>query len=117
MASHLIYWYQHSAVPQYIIMGEIEISYTHSMLRHLVLSDNTQTVSDFFSDRTIPKLHCWLQFKNIMTNLPEFVDEAEVKTMFAHADKDKNGFISYREFTLMCKVPEHEPIPLGMTVH
>jgi len=53
------------------------------------------------------------QFKNIMTNLPEFVDEAEVKTMFAHADKDKNGFISYREFTLMCKVPEHEPIPLA----
>ena len=52
-----------------------------------------------------------------MTNLPEFVDEAEVKTMFAHADKDKNGFIPYREFTLMCKVPEHEPIPLGMTVH
>ena len=46
-------------------------------------------------------------------NLPEYVDEDEVKSMFAHADKDSNGFISYREFTLMCKVPEQEAIPLA----
>ena len=47
-------------------------------------------------------------------NLPEYVDEDEVKSMFAHADKDSNGFISYREFTLMCKVPDHEAIPTTM---
>jgi len=46
-----------------------------------------------------------------MMNLPEYVDEDEVKSMFAHADKDGNGYINYREFTLMCKVPDQEPIP------
>ena len=48
-----------------------------------------------------------------MMNLPEYVDEDEVKSMFAHADKDGNGYINYREFTLMCKVPDQEPIPSG----
>ena len=48
-----------------------------------------------------------------MMNLPEYVDEDEVKSMFAHADKDGNGYINYREFTLMCKVPDQEPIPNG----
>ena len=47
-----------------------------------------------------------------MMNLPEYVDDEEVKNMFAHADKDGNGYISYREFILMCKVPEQEIIPL-----
>ena len=46
-----------------------------------------------------------------MMSLPEYVDDEEVKSMFAHADKDGNGFISYKEFTLMCKVPDQEVIP------
>ena len=46
-----------------------------------------------------------------MMSLPEYVDDEEVKSMFAHADKDGNGFISYKEFTLMCKVPDQEAIP------
>lgn len=52
------------------------------------------------------------QFKTIMMSLPEYVDEDEVKVMFGHADKDGNGYISYKEFTMMCKVPEQEVIPL-----
>lgn len=47
-----------------------------------------------------------------MMSLPEYVDDEEVKSMFAHADKDGNGFISYKEFTLMCKVPDQEVIPI-----
>ena len=46
-----------------------------------------------------------------MMSLPEYVDDEEVKSMFAHADKDGNGYISYKEFTLMCKVPDQEVIP------
>lgn len=49
-----------------------------------------------------------------MTNLPEAINEDEVKTMFGHADKDGNGFINYREFTMMCKVPKQEVIPMKM---
>ena len=49
-----------------------------------------------------------------MMSLPEYVDDEEVKSMFAHADKDGNGFISYKEFTLMCKVPDQEAIPTAM---
>ena len=49
-----------------------------------------------------------------MMNLPEYVDEDEVKSMFAHADKDNNGYISYKEFTLMCKVPDQQPVPTTM---
>lgn len=51
------------------------------------------------------------QFRTIMMSLPEYVDDEEVKSMFAHADKDGNGYISYKEFTLMCKVPDQEVIP------
>lgn len=51
-----------------------------------------------------------------MMSLPEYVDDEEVKSMFAHADKDGNGFISYKEFTLMCKVPDQEAIPTAMPV-
>ena len=47
-------------------------------------------------------------------SLPEYVDDEEVKSMFAHADKDGNGYISYKEFTLMCKVPDQEAVPLVM---
>ena len=50
-------------------------------------------------------------FKTIMTALPEYVDEAEVEDMFATADKDSNGRITYREFKRMCQVPKPEPIP------
>ena len=32
-----------------------------------------------------------------MMSLPEYVDDEEVKSMFAHADKDGNGFISAAE--------------------
>ena len=49
-----------------------------------------------------------------MMSLPEYVDDEEVKNMFAHADKDGNGYISYKEFTLMCKVPDQEVIPTEM---
>lgn len=56
------------------------------------------------------------QFRTIMMSLPEYVDDEEVKSMFAHADKDGNGFISYKEFTLMCKVPDQEAIPTAMPV-
>ena len=49
-----------------------------------------------------------------MTNLPEYVDEAEVKTMFGCADKDGNGRINYKEFTLMCNVPKQEVIPMTL---
>jgi len=49
-----------------------------------------------------------------MTNLPEFVDEDEVRTMFGCADKDGNGRINYKEFTLMCNVPKQEVIPMSM---
>ena len=51
-----------------------------------------------------------------MMSLPEYVDDEEVKSMFAHADKDGNGFISYKEFTLMCKVPDQEAIPSAMPI-
>jgi len=54
------------------------------------------------------------QFRTIMMSLPEYVDDEEVKNMFAHADKDGNGYISYKEFTLMCKVPDQEVIPTEM---
>jgi len=54
------------------------------------------------------------QFRTIMMSLPEYVDDEEVKSMFAHADKDGNGYISYKEFTLMCKVPDQEVIPTSM---
>ena len=47
-------------------------------------------------------------------SLSEYVDDEEVKNMFAHADKDGNGYISYKEFTLMCKVPDQEVIPTEM---
>jgi len=49
-----------------------------------------------------------------MTNLPEFVDEEELKAMFCCADKDGNGKINYREFILMCNVPKHEIIPMAL---
>lgn len=52
-----------------------------------------------------------------MTNLPEEVDEDEVKTMFGHADKDGNGFINFSEFTMMCKVPKQEVIPMTIPNH
>jgi len=54
------------------------------------------------------------QFKTIMTNLPEYVDEDEVRTMFGCADKDGNGRINYKEFTLMCNVPKQEVIPMTL---
>ncbi len=38
------------------------------------------------------------QFKMVMTNLPEFVTESEAEAMFRVADRDNNGYISYREF-------------------
>jgi len=48
-----------------------------------------------------------------MTSLPEQVDEDELKEMFSCADKDGNGRINYKEFTIMCKVPKNEmPPPL-----
>ena len=56
----------------------------------------------------------WSQFKTIMMNLPEYVDEDEVKTMFGCADKDGNGRINYKEFTLMCNVPKQEAIPMTL---
>lgn len=46
------------------------------------------------------------QFKLIMLNLPEYVDEADIDGMFGAADKDNNGYISYREFKKMCEVPK-----------
>jgi hypothetical protein len=46
-----------------------------------------------------------------MTNLPEIVDEDEVKAMFGCADKDGNGKINYGEFILMCNLPKQESIP------
>ena len=49
-----------------------------------------------------------------MMNLPEYVDEDEVKTMFGCADKDGNGRINYKEFTLMCNVPKQETIPMTL---
>ncbi len=49
-----------------------------------------------------------------MTNLPEYVDEDEMKMMFSCADKDGNGKINYREFILMCNVPKHEIIPMTL---
>jgi len=49
-----------------------------------------------------------------MMNLPEYVDEDEVKTMFGCADKDGNGRINYKEFTLMCNVPKQEAIPMTL---
>ena len=52
-----------------------------------------------------------LQFRTIMMSLPEYIDDEEVKNMFAHADKDGNGYISYKEFGMMCKVPDQEVIP------
>lgn len=51
------------------------------------------------------------QFKYVMSNLPDYVSEADCKKMYRHADKDDNGSISYKEFTLMCNVPKSEPIP------
>ena len=51
------------------------------------------------------------QFKTIMQNLPEYVSDDDVKTMFGFADKDNNGYISYKEFTLMVDVPKLETIP------
>jgi len=49
-----------------------------------------------------------------MMNLPEFVGEDEVRAMFGCADKDGNGRINYKEFTLMCNVPKHEVIPMTL---
>jgi len=49
-----------------------------------------------------------------MTNLPEFVEEEELKAMFGCADKDGNGRINYKEFTLMCNVPKQEVIPITL---
>ncbi len=46
-----------------------------------------------------------------MTSLPEFVEEDELKAMFSCADKDGNGRINYKEFTVMCNVPKQESIP------
>ena len=54
------------------------------------------------------------QFKYVMTNLPDYVSEADCKKMYRHADKDDNGSISYKEFTLMCNVPKSEAIPTKM---
>ena len=51
------------------------------------------------------------QFKTIMQNLPEYVSDDDVRTMFGFADKDNNGYISYKEFTLMVDVPKLETIP------
>ena len=51
------------------------------------------------------------QFKYVMMNLPDFVSEEDCKAMYGHADKDNNGSISYKEFTLMCNVPKLEPLP------
>ena len=51
---------------------------------------------------------------DFMTNLPDFVSEEDCKKMYRHADKDDNGSISYKEFTLMCNVPKSEPIPTKM---
>ena len=54
------------------------------------------------------------QFKYVMTNLPDYVSEEDVKTMYGVADKDNNGHISYKEFCLMCNVPRCEPVPSAM---
>jgi calmodulin len=54
------------------------------------------------------------QFRYVMTNLPDYVSEADCKKMYRHADKDDNGSISYKEFTLMCNVPKSEAIPSKM---
>ena len=51
-------------------------------------------------------------FKKIMTALPEYVDETEVEDMFAAADKDCNGRITYREFKRMCEVPSRPAMRL-----
>ena len=51
------------------------------------------------------------QFRMIMLSLPEYVEESEIDSMFRAADKDSNGYISYREFKRMCVVPKPEPIP------
>ena len=54
------------------------------------------------------------QFKYVMQNLPDYVSDADCKKMYRHADKDDNGSISYKEFTLMCNVPKSEAIPTKM---
>lgn len=46
-----------------------------------------------------------------MTNLPESVKEEDARDMFAVADRDGNGRISYKEFRRMCVVPNLEPVP------
>lgn len=49
-----------------------------------------------------------------MTSLPEVVEEEELKAMFSCADKDGNGRINYKEFTVMCNVPKQEPLPVSL---
>ncbi len=52
-------------------------------------------------------------FRDVMTQLPHgsSVSPREADMMFAVADRDGNGHISYREFRRMCVVPKLEPIP------
>lgn len=57
------------------------------------------------------ELLSFTQFKAIMTNLPEMVNDNDVARMFMVADKDSSGKISYQEFRRMCVVPRVESIP------
>jgi len=45
-------------------------------------------------------------FFQMMTNLPEKVDEEDIEEMFSYADKDKDGKISYLEFQAMINPPK-----------
>ena len=50
-------------------------------------------------------------FTHIMKNLPEPVEDADIEEMFAFADRDGDGRLSYQEFQVMVLPREPPAVP------
>ena len=50
-------------------------------------------------------------FVHLMKNLPVHVDEEEIEEMFAYADRNDDGHLSYSEFEVMVNPPPAPKVP------
>ena len=50
-------------------------------------------------------------FVHLMKNLPVHVDEGEIEEMFAYADRNEDGHLSYSEFQVMVNPPPAPKVP------
>lgn len=50
-------------------------------------------------------------FVHLMKNLPVHVDDEEIEEMFAYADRNQDGHLSYSEFQVMVNPPPAPKVP------